>query len=47
MAFVAFLDADVLYRAVLRDVVLSLAEAGIYQVRWSQDVLDELTSSPD
>ena len=42
MAFVAFLDADVLYRSTLRDVLLSLAEAGICQVRWSPDVLDEV-----
>lgn len=42
MAFVAFLDACVLYPAVLRDVLLSIAEAGIYQLRWSPDVLDEM-----
>lgn len=42
MAFVAFLDANVLFPAVLRDVLLSLAETGIYQIRWSPDVLDEM-----
>ncbi len=42
MPFVAFLDANVLYPAVLRDVLLSLAEAGICQIRWSPDVLDEV-----
>lgn len=42
MAFVAFLDACVLYPAVLRDVILSIAETGICQIRWSPDVLDEM-----
>ncbi len=42
MPFVAFLDANVLYPAALRDVLLSLAEAGICQIRWSPDVLDEV-----
>lgn len=42
MAFVAFLDACVLYKAVLRDVLLSLAEEDVYQLRWSPEVLDEM-----
>lgn len=42
MALTAFLDADVLYPAVLRDVLLSLAEAGVCQIRLSPDVLDEM-----
>ena len=42
MAFVAFLDTNVLFPAVLRDVRLSLAEAGVYQIRWCPDVLDEM-----
>ena len=42
MAFVAFLDTCVLYPPTLRDVLLTFAEAGIFQVRWSPDVLDEL-----
>lgn len=42
MGFVAFLDANVLYPAVLRDVLLSIAEAGVCQIRWSPDVLDEV-----
>ncbi len=42
MPFVAFLDANVLYPAALRDVLLTLAEAGICQIRWSPDVLDEV-----
>lgn len=42
MAFIVFLDADVLYQATLRDVVLSMAEAQVFQIRWSPDVLDEM-----
>ena len=42
MAFVALLDANVLYPAYLRDALLRLAEAEIYQVRWSRQVLDEM-----
>ncbi|POB11079.1 PIN domain-containing protein [Sulfobacillus sp. hq2] len=42
MAFVAFLDACVLFPTNLRDVILTIAEVGICQIRWSPDVLDEL-----
>ncbi|AEJ40120.1 hypothetical protein TPY_1940 [Sulfobacillus acidophilus TPY] len=42
MPFVAFLDTCVLYPATLRDVILTIAEVGICQIRWSPDVLDEL-----
>ena len=36
------LDANVLYPAYLRDALLRLAEAEIYQVRWSCKILDEM-----
>lgn len=42
MAFVALLDANVLYPAYLRDALLRLAEAEVYQVRWSRQILDEM-----
>lgn len=42
MALVAFLDACVLFPSNLRDVILSMAEAGICQLRWSPDVLEEM-----
>ena len=42
MAQVAFLDACVLYPSNLRDVILSIAEVGLCQIRWSPDVLDEM-----
>ena len=43
MAFVALLDANVLYPAYLRDALLRLAEAEIYQVRWSRQILGEMS----
>ncbi|MBI1625176.1 PIN domain-containing protein [Comamonas suwonensis] len=39
--FTAVLDANVLYPALLRDVLLSLAQTGIYVARWSVDIEDE------
>jgi len=42
LAFVALLDANMLYPAYLRDALLRLAEAEIYQVRWSRQILDEM-----
>lgn len=38
---VALLDANVLYPARLRDLLIRLAIAGLYQVRWSEQILDE------
>ena len=40
-AAVALLDANVLYAAPLRDLLLQLAFAGLYQARWSADIDDE------
>lgn len=45
MAFVALLDANILYPAYLRDAVLRLAEAEVYQIRWSREILDEMARS--
>ncbi len=39
--FRAVLDANVLYPAHLRDVLLSLAASGFYQPRWSPRIQDE------
>lgn len=38
---VALLDANVLYPARLRDLLIRLAMAGLYQARWSEQILDE------
>ena len=39
---VAVLDACVLYPLPLRDTLLSVAEAGLYEARWSERILDEV-----
>jgi predicted nucleic acid-binding protein len=41
LPFTALLDANVLYPAYLCDALLRLADAGIYQVRWSEEILHE------
>lgn len=42
MRFPAFFDTNVLYGALLNDLVLHLADAGLYRPLWSSDVLAEL-----
>lgn len=41
--FRVVLDACVLYPMNLRDVLLQAAAEGLYQVYWSQEILDEAT----
>ena len=41
MAFLVVLDACVLYPASVRDALLRLAEVEMYDVKWSQRILDE------
>ena len=43
--YTAVLDANVLYPALLRDVLLSLADADLYSVKWSVHIHDEWTRS--
>jgi len=38
VAYTALLDANVLYPAPVRDVLLQLATTGIYRARWSADI---------
>jgi predicted nucleic acid-binding protein len=45
LPFVALLDANALYPARLRDVLLSVAESGLYRVIWTQRILDEMVTS--
>jgi PIN domain len=40
-ATVAVLDANVLYPALLRDLLLQLSFGGIFQARWSAEIEDE------
>lgn len=42
MTFKAVLDANVLVPARIRDVLMTLAEAGLYEPLWSAPILDEL-----
>jgi len=39
--FTAVLDANVLYPALVRDVLLSLAYAGLYRARWTAKITEE------
>ncbi len=41
--FIVLLDANVLFPFSLRDILLRAAAAGFYQVRWSSQILDEMT----
>lgn len=41
-SFVAVLDTRALFPQTLRDVLLRAAEAELYRLRWSEEILDEL-----
>jgi len=41
--FIVVLDANVLFPFTLRDTLLRAAAAGFYQLRWSSQILDEMT----
>lgn len=41
MAFVVIYDACVLYPAPLRDLLVRLATTGLFQAKWTQQILDE------
>jgi predicted nucleic acid-binding protein len=41
VAFVALLDANVLYPVWLRDALLRVAQTEVFQVRWSEEILGE------
>ena len=43
--YTAILDANVLYPATLRDLLLSLARDGLYHARWSERIQDEWVRS--
>lgn len=43
MAFLAVLDACVLYPFALRDTLLRLAELELYDPRWSDEILEEMS----
>jgi hypothetical protein len=41
--FTVVLDANVLFPFTLRDTLLRAAGAGLYEVKWSAQILDEMT----
>ncbi|GAA2409827.1 hypothetical protein GCM10010420_43060 [Streptomyces glaucosporus] len=41
MAFVALYDANVLYPSTLRDLLISMAQDGLVQAKWTDRILDE------
>ena len=43
MGFSVLLDANVLYPAYLRDVILRFAYAGVFQVHWTDQILHEMS----
>jgi hypothetical protein len=45
MAYVALLDASVLHPWVVCELLLRLAERGLYRPAWSSEILDELVDS--
>lgn len=50
--FTVVYDANVLYPSMLRDVLIRLANTGIFQARWTDTILDEVfdnlqTNRPD
>lgn len=52
MAFIVVYDANVLYPSTLRDLLIRIAQAGLVQAKWTDEILDEVfgnlsTNRPD
>jgi predicted nucleic acid-binding protein len=45
VAFVAVYDANVLYPGSLRDLLVRLAQTGLFQARWSDQILNEMVDA--
>ncbi len=45
MAFVVVYDSSVLYPSTLRDLLIRVAQAGLVQARWTDEILDEVFRS--
>lgn len=43
MAFVVLYDASVLYPNTLRDLLLRIAQSGLAQAKWTEQILDEVS----
>ncbi|GAB3449507.1 hypothetical protein GCM10027517_35850 [Phycicoccus ginsengisoli] len=42
MTFVVVYDANVLYPSTLRDLLIRIAQAGLVQAKWTEQILDEV-----
>jgi hypothetical protein len=42
MAFVVVYDASVLFPNTLRDLLLRVAQSGLAQAKWTEEILDEM-----
>jgi hypothetical protein len=42
VAFVVVYDANVLYPSTLRDLLIRIAQAGLVQAKWTDQILDEV-----
>lgn len=45
MPFVVLYDANVLYPSTLRDLLFRVAQAGLVQAKWTEQILDEVFSN--
>ena len=45
MAFVVLYDANVLYPSTLRNLLIRVAQAGLVQAKWTEQILDETFSN--
>ena len=45
MAFAAVFDANVLYPAAQRDLLIRLAQVGLFRGRWTEQILDEMQNA--
>lgn len=45
MSFVVIYDANVLYPSTLRDLLIRIAQAGLVQARWTDQILDEVLNN--
>lgn len=42
MAFIAVYDANILYPGSLRDLLIRLGQIGLFQAKWTEQILDEM-----
>lgn len=45
MAFVVLYDASVQYPSTLRDLLIRIAQSGLVQAKWTEQILDEVFDS--